>query len=92
MKPKFPILKNFKIFGIISILLCATGLVALIALPFGQNFFNLSIDFAGGTQMEFNLHKTVDQTVQTEVRELFQEVTASTRPRSPRRATATKTC
>ena len=25
--------------------------------------------------MEFNLHKTVDQTVQTEVRELFQEVT-----------------
>ena len=75
MKPKFPILKNFKIFGIISILLCATGLVALIALPFGQNFFNLSIDFAGGTEMEFNLHKTVDQTVQTEVRELFQEVT-----------------
>ena len=54
MKPKFPILKNFKIFGIISILLCATGLVALIALPFGQNFFNLSIDFAGGTEMEFN--------------------------------------
>lgn len=53
MKPKFPILKNFKIFGIISILLCATSLVALIALPF-ENFFNLSIDFAGGTEMEFN--------------------------------------
>ena len=52
MKPKFPILKNFKIFGIISILLCATGLVALIALPFGQNFFNLSIDFAGGSKKD----------------------------------------
>lgn len=75
MKPKFPIMKNFKIYGIISILLCITGLVALLALPFGHNFFNLSIDFAGGTEMEFNMHRKVDQAVQTEVRTLFKEAT-----------------
>lgn len=72
MKPKFPIMKNFKIFGIISILLCATGLVALLALPFGQNLFNLDIDFAGGTEMEFDLHQQVTQQVADEVRALFE--------------------
>ncbi len=75
MKPKFPIMKNFKIYGIISILLCITGLVALLALPFGHNFFNLSIDFAGGTEMEFSMHRKVDQGVQTEVRNLFKDAT-----------------
>ncbi len=75
MKPKFPILKNFKIYGIISILLCATGIVSLIALLFGTNFFNLSIDFAGGTEMEFNMKQTVTQEIQSEVQTLFKETT-----------------
>lgn len=75
MKPKFAILKHFKIFSIISILLCATGLVALLALPFGQNFFNLSIDFAGGTEMEFNMKQTVTQELQSEIGELFKDTT-----------------
>lgn len=75
MKPKFPIMKNFKVYSIISILLCITGLVALLALPFGHNFFNLSIDFAGGTEMEFRMHRKVDQGVQTEVRKLFKDAT-----------------
>ena len=44
-----------------------TGLVALILLPFGKNLFNLSIDFAGGTEMEFNMHTAVTQDIQTEV-------------------------
>ena len=78
MKAKFPILKNFKIFGIISILLCATGLVGLLALPFGQNLFNLDIDFAGGTEMEFNMHQTVTQDIQNEVTALFKEATGKT--------------
>ena len=77
MKAKFPILKNFKIFGIISILLCATGLVGLLALPFGQNLFNLDIDFAGGTEMEFNMHQTVTQDIQNEVTALFKEATGT---------------
>lgn len=74
MKPKFAVLKNFKIFASISLLLCLTGIISLLALPFGHNFFNMSIDFAGGTEMEFNLHKTVDQDVQSEVSALFSEV------------------
>lgn len=59
-------------------LLVATGLVALILLPFGKNLFNLSIDFAGGTEMEFNMHQTVTQDIQTEVSDLFAEITGVT--------------
>lgn len=75
MNPKFPVLKNFKIFGIISVLLCAVGLVGLLALPFGVNLFNLDIDFAGGTEMEFNMKQTVTQDIQNEVGALFAETT-----------------
>ena len=74
-KQRFAILKNFKIFGAISALLVVTGLVALILLPFGKNLFNLSIDFAGGTEMEFNMHTEVTQDVQTEVSGLFKDAT-----------------
>jgi len=75
---RFPVLKNFRIFGGISVLLVVTGLVALILLPFGQNLFNLSIDFAGGTEMEFNMHQTVTQEMQTEISSLFEETTGVT--------------
>ena len=74
-KQRFAILKNFKIFGGISALLVVTGLVALILLPFRKNLFNLSIDFAGGTEMEFNMHTEVTQDVQTEVSGLFKDAT-----------------
>lgn len=77
LRSRFAVLKNFKIFGSISILLVLTGLVSLILLPFGQNFFNLSIDFAGGTEMEFAMHQTVDQNLQTEIGDLFKEVTGT---------------
>lgn len=75
MKSKFPIVKNFKIFGILSILLCATGLVALLGLPFGLNLFNFTIDFVGGTEMEFNLHQPVTGEIESQVAGLFKEVT-----------------
>ena len=74
-KKRPAILKNFKIFGGISVILVATGLVALILLPFGKNLFNLSIDFAGGTEMEFNMHTAVTQDIQTEVGDLFKDAT-----------------
>ena len=67
-KQRFAILKNFKIFGGISALLVVTGLVALILLPFGKNLFNLSIDFAGGTEMEFNMHRSEERRVGKECR------------------------
>lgn len=75
MKQKFAIIKNFKIFVIISAILCITGAVSLLALPFGHSFFNLAIDFAGGTEMEFNMSRQVTQEIQDEVRALFVETT-----------------
>lgn len=75
LRPRFAVIKKFKVFGGISALLVATGLVSLILLPFGQNFFNLSIDFAGGTEMEFAMHQKVDQNLQTEIADLFEEAT-----------------
>ncbi len=77
LRPRFAVLKHFKVFGGISILLVLTGLVSLILLPFGQNFFNLSIDFAGGTEMEFAMHQKVDQSLQTGIGDLFAEVTGT---------------
>lgn len=75
MNSKFPIVKNFKIFGIISVLLCVTGLVALLGLPFGLNLFNFTIDFVGGTEMEFNMNQPVTADIESQVGALFQEVT-----------------
>lgn len=73
MKSKFPIIKNFKIFGIISILLVITGLASVLLMPFGVNLFNLDIDFVGGTQMEFNMNTTVTAEMKTEIEQLFEE-------------------
>ena len=67
--------QRFAILSGISALLVVTGLVALILLPFGKNLFNLSIDFAGGTEMEFNMHTVVTQDIQTEVSDLFKDAT-----------------
>lgn len=75
MKSKFSIIKHFKIFGIISILLCITGLIALILLPFGSNLFKLDIDFAGGTEMEFNMHQEVTAEISSEIESIFKEST-----------------
>ena len=73
MKEKFSIVKNLKIFGVISILLCITGLVSLLALPFGINTYNLAIDFAGGTQIEMNMHTEVTAEVANEIAKLVEE-------------------
>lgn len=78
MKKTFPVVKNFKIFGIISILLCAIGLFSILALPFGLNLFNLSIDFAGGTQMEFNLKTPVTTEIKDQVKTVFSDAAGVT--------------
>lgn len=72
---KFEIIKNFKIFGLISVVLCSVGLVSLLVLPFGMNFYNLAIDFAGGTEMEFHMGVEITQSIQDDVKDLFHEVT-----------------
>ncbi len=78
MKKTFPVVKNFKIFGIISILLCSIGLFSILALPFGLNLFNLSIDFAGGTQMEFNMNTPVTTEIKDQVKSVFSDATGVT--------------
>lgn len=52
---KFPILAT------IAVVFCIIGLVSLLMLPFGVNFFNLDIDFVGGTTLQYNMHKTLDK-------------------------------
>lgn len=69
----FPVVKNFKIFIAISLILMATGLAGLILLPFGTNLFNLDIDFAGGTTMTFAIHKDATPEVNAEIAQLVEE-------------------
>ena len=75
MNAKFSIVKHFKVFGIISIVLVAVGLIGLILLPFGNNLFQLDIDFAGGTSMQFNVKQQVTPELNDEIAGLFQEAT-----------------
>lgn len=82
MKNQFPIVKNMKVFGLISVLLCATGLISLLLLPFGTNLYNLAIDFAGGTQLEFNMHQEVTADLSGEIAALVEEATG-VKPESP---------
>lgn len=55
----FDFVKNFKITGLISIVLALTGLVGLLLAPFGVSLFNFDIDFVGGTTMQFEMHQDV---------------------------------
>lgn len=71
----FSFCKHFKIFAIISFLLVITGVVALVAMPFGVYLFNFDIDFLGGTTMEFELYQEVDRDVIENVEDIFQQVT-----------------
>lgn len=56
----FSFVKNFKIFLIISAILIVTGVVGLVALPFGLNLFNMDVDFLGGVTMTFDLGQEAD--------------------------------
>ncbi|MBR5479541.1 MAG: protein translocase subunit SecF [Clostridia bacterium] len=53
--------KKFPIFGAIAVVFCIVGLLSVALLPFGINWFNLDIDFVGGTTLQYNLHKTLDK-------------------------------
>lgn len=83
MKNHFSIMKHFKIFAVISVLLCITGFISLLILPFGINLYNFDIDFAGGTQMEFRITNTpLDATVLSDIQSLVKEKTGVT-PNAP---------
>lgn len=56
----FSFVKHFKLFLIISAVLVVTGVVGLVTLPFGVNFFNMDVDFLGGVTMTYDLGQQVD--------------------------------
>lgn len=70
---KFSFTKNFKFTGLISLLLCITGLAAIVLTPFGINLFNLDLDFVGGVTMEMELGTQVDQQVQQRIEDIYSE-------------------
>ena len=55
----FSVTKNFKYFAIVSVLLVAVGVFALLAAPFGLNLFNMDIDFTGGTTFTYDMGQQV---------------------------------
>lgn len=74
MLKTFSATKNFKCCAILSVLLVAAGLVALLAAPFGVNLFNLDIDFAGGTTFTYQLGEEVTPDVIDKVEDAVAEV------------------
>ena len=74
----FSATKNFKYCAILSIVLVAAGLAALIAAPFGANLFNLDIDFAGGTSFTYQLQEQVTPEIIDKVQETVREMAGET--------------
>lgn len=65
---------HVKLFGVISIVLVAAGLIGLLLLPFGVRLFNFDIDFVGGTTMQYEMHIPVDAAVTADVAEIAASV------------------
>jgi SecD/SecF fusion protein len=51
---EFSYVKNFKWFGLPSLLICLVAVAALTAMPFGVTLFNFDIDFTGGTSFHYD--------------------------------------
>lgn len=75
MKDKLHFVKKFPIFSIIAAVFCLVGLVSLLLLPFGVNFFNLDIDFIGGTTLQYNMHQEMDKAKMDQIAKSVEEVT-----------------
>ncbi len=69
---------HFKIFGLISLLLVAVGLIGLLCIPFGVYLFNFDIDFLGGTTMQFDLHTDITSDITNNVADIVKEVSGQT--------------
>lgn len=66
--------KKFPIFGAIAVAFCIVGLLSVALLPFGVNWFNLDIDFVGGTTMQYNMHKEMTKAEQDNIASIVQGV------------------
>lgn len=81
----FSFVQNFKITGLISIILALTGLVGLLLAPFGVSLFNFDIDFVGGTTMQFEMHQDVTSDLTSRVSDIVAGATG-VRPSSVTKA------
>ena len=84
-KKTFSFVGNFKITGLISIILILTGLVGLLLAPFGVSLFNFDIDFVGGTTMQFEMHQEVTSALTQKVSAITEQATG-VRPSSVTKA------
>lgn len=74
MNKKFSFVKKFKLFSIISIVLCTVGLVGVILSAFGVPALNLDFDFVGGVVMEIELGEQVTEDMQDSISAVFEDV------------------
>lgn len=73
-RESFSFVKKFKIFGIISIILCSIGLAGIILSFFDIPAFNFDIDFVGGVSMEIDLGTEVTSDVQENIVNIYKDV------------------
>ena len=74
----FSVTKNFKYFAIVSILLVAVGLFALLAAPFGLNLFNMDIDFTGGTTFTYDMGQQVTGDTVQQIQQAVGDIVGAT--------------
>ncbi len=74
---KIPVIRRFKITGIIAIVCCIAAVVALVALPFGATFFNLDQDFVGGVTMNVDIGRPFSDDAAADIRDIVADVTGS---------------
>ena len=70
----FNYVKKFPIFSAIAVAFCIVGLLAVALLPFGVNWFNLDIDFVGGTTLQYNMHKEMTSAEQQNIASIVEGV------------------
>ncbi|MCL1807143.1 MAG: protein translocase subunit SecD [Oscillospiraceae bacterium] len=80
----FSFVKNFKWFGIPSLLICLFTVVALVLMPFGVNMFNFDIDFTGGTSFQIDIGRNVTDADMDKISGIVEEV-SGLKPSSPQK-------
>ncbi|MCL2004296.1 MAG: protein translocase subunit SecD [Oscillospiraceae bacterium] len=80
----FSYVKNFKRFGLPSLLVCLVAVVTLVLAPFGVTLFNFDIDFTGGTSFHFDTGAEMTPERLSGISAMVAEVTGQ-QPSAPQR-------
>lgn len=64
---------HFKLFGIISVVLCLAGLAGIVLSIFGIPAFNFDFDFVGGVTMEIELGQEVTRDIQDDIAAIYSD-------------------